>query len=357
MSLKTSGECQACGKRYQIPAGSQPRSFTCRDCGGQIVAAGAKPPPSPTRSGASRKPATPPAPPRRSAKGLSAGLNKHKQGRVLLMGGLGGAALVAIVALMWHFGGNTASSTGASSELTAAAANSGRQSDDPVDGPIASFRQKHPAANVAQSDQEADDEASAEEESISVDKNSDVASINEPDSGTSGGPTTSPSDTPRPNEAAPLATDKRGAGSTFALNTPDIFGKKFDLASLRGKVVLVDMWGTWCPPCRKEVPHLVQLKTKYGRKGLEIVGVNFERVAEPSAAIKLVRKARGELKINYRCVLGTDEIRNQVPDFRGYPTLLIVTRDGQVHSKLVGYHSYEQLEEIVTPLLADNSSK
>ena len=58
------------------------------------------------------------------------------------------------------------------------------------------------------------------------------------------------------------------------------------------------------------------------------------------------------MKINYRCVLGTDGIKGQVPDLRGYPTTLFLGRDGQVRVKLVGYHSYEQLEEIVTPLLA-----
>lgn len=151
---------------------------------------------------------------------------------------------------------------------------------------------------------------------------------------------------------------KDGAGPglfPFTFRLPDINGKQVDLKTLKGKVVIVDLWGTWCPPCRKEIPHFVRLKTRYGRDGLEIVGVNFERTNSRSEAVRLVRKTHSQLKMNYRCVLGTDEIESQVPDLRGFPTTLILDRSGEVRAKLVGYHSYEQLEEIVKPLLSSKA--
>jgi thiol-disulfide isomerase/thioredoxin len=157
------------------------------------------------------------------------------------------------------------------------------------------------------------------------------------------------------NPPNPTGVHREGAGFSFTFSEPDVFGKMLDLQSLRGKVVIVDLWGTWCPPCRKEIPHFVKLKNKYTRKGLEIVGVNFERVSDDDA-VKLVKKARVELKINYRCVIGTDAIQNQIPDLEGFPTTLLLNRAGKVHQMLVGYHSYEELEEIVKPLLDDASA-
>lgn len=158
------------------------------------------------------------------------------------------------------------------------------------------------------------------------------------------------------NPPDPTSANRDGAGFSFTFSEPDVFGKMLDLKSLRGKVVIVDLWGTWCPPCRKEIPHFVRLKNKYTRKGLEIVGVNFERVSDDDA-VKLVKKARVELKINYRCVIGTDAIQNQIPDLEGFPTTLLLDRAGKVHQMLVGYHSYDELEEIVKPLLDDASVK
>lgn len=285
----------------------------------------------------------------------------NKQRRPLfLAGGLAAVTLLVVVALVWQTAGKRTDSSGETPELAVDPTASGRQRDIGGNESAATAKQNRPAADVAHSGRDAAGVPSTDEDSPSATKDSEVASLTKPDSDSPAGEPASPSDTSGPGGGVPVAigTDGRGRGGfTFALNTPDINGKSFDLASLRGKVVLVDLWGTWCPPCRKEIPHLVRLKTKFARKGLEIVGVNFERVATSEAAIKLIRKSRGELKINYRCVLGTDDIRNQVPDFKGYPTMLILARNGQVHSKLVGYHPYEQLEEIVTPLLAEDSTQ
>jgi thiol-disulfide isomerase/thioredoxin len=271
---------------------------------------------------------------------------------------LAALVLLAVAAVVWQSGGNKADSIGGPADLAAVPAKSGAQPIVAANDRAAAVKQMRPTTDVAQLRQGAEDDSSADDDSPPAADNAELAALTNPNSGASAGATQSPAEMSGPDSSEPIATanDKHDGGFAFALKTSDIFGKTLDLASLRGKVVLVDLWGTWCPPCRKEIPHLVQLKTKFGRKGLEIVGVNFERVTSADAAIKLVRKARGELKINYRCVLGTDAIRNQIPDFRGYPTMLILARDGQVHSKLVGYHSYEQLEEIVTPLLAEKTT-
>ena len=57
---------------------------------------------------------------------------------------------------------------------------------------------------------------------------------------------------------------------------PDLAGKKVDLAELKGKVVLVDFWASWCGPCKEEMPVLEALHEKYAEEGLVIVGVNID---------------------------------------------------------------------------------
>ena len=76
----------------------------------------------------------------------------------------------------------------------------------------------------------------------------------------------------------------------FDFKLPSIEDKKVGLADFRGNVVIVDIWGTWCPPCRKEIPHLVELAKKDRERGLRIVGINYERETGEKA-VDLIREA------------------------------------------------------------------
>src|SRR5262249_19702585 len=144
-------------------------------------------------------------------------------------------------------------------------------------------------------------------------------------------PSTAPPPEPRVTsrrlpEEKPADNPPGGPGLfPFTFSLTDIDGKKLDLKALAGKVLIVDLWGTWCPPCRQEIPNFVRLKKTYGGDGLEIVGVNFERAAKSRRdAIWLVKRTHAQLRMNYRCALGTEEIEQQVPNLRGFPTTLIL---------------------------------
>lgn len=131
-----------------------------------------------------------------------------------------------------------------------------------------------------------------------------------------------------------------------------INGKTVRLHDLRGKVVLLDVWATWCPPCREEIPHLQQLHKKYGKRGLTVIGVSFaEGKAAPAAFAK-------QQKLTYT-IAYTDEKSARVVakelEISPIPTTYIVDRKGIIRSADVGFE--EQLaarfEDVVKKLLAE----
>ena len=141
----------------------------------------------------------------------------------------------------------------------------------------------------------------------------------------------------------------------FELNGTSVQGDDLSLNELRGKVLIVDIWGTWCPPCVGELPSFVKLQDKFGKDGFQMIGVNFERGVDEEQNLKSVQKAISNFELNYPCLLGDDSIRAQIPRFEGYPTTLFIGKDGAVRHMEVGAHPYEYLESIVKALLAEDA--
>lgn len=153
-------------------------------------------------------------------------------------------------------------------------------------------------------------------------------------------------------EAKVLFAEAKPFPFTFKLTTFD--GKPVSLDQFKGQVTIVDFWGTWCPPCREEIPHFIDLKKKYEKEGLAIVGINIED-GEPAEVNATIKEAVAEMGINYPCVVGNEKLVDTVPDFQGFPTTLFIDRTGKVRAKVTGYHSYYGLEAIVQKLLAEKA--
>jgi len=130
----------------------------------------------------------------------------------------------------------------------------------------------------------------------------------------------------------------------FELATPD--GQSVKLADFHGKPVIVDVWGTWCPPCKKEIPHFIELKTKYADK-LGLVGINYERVDDDEQAKQQISEFTAENNVNYPCVIGDEATMQKIPEFEGFPTTLFIDATGKVRLKAVGYHPLPKLEAIL----------
>ncbi len=144
-----------------------------------------------------------------------------------------------------------------------------------------------------------------------------------------------------------------GESFPFELTGTDITGSEISLTNLQGKVVIVDIWGTWCPPCRAEIPSFIKLQDKFSEQGFQMIGLNIEQQSSPEANLAGVVDYVKEMKINYPCILGERTTLAQVPSFNVYPTTLFFDKTGKVRLKAVGLHDYYYLEAVVTELLAE----
>lgn len=125
----------------------------------------------------------------------------------------------------------------------------------------------------------------------------------------------------------------------------DVHGKIFNLAELKGKVVLVDFWATWCPFCRQSIPDLKSLYSDYKDEGLEIIGVALEYDGG-----KALRKFVEEKNITYTVVVGNEKLAKEYSAY-GVPTRFLINRQGEIVEKFIGYQDKDVLEAAIKKLL------
>jgi len=135
-----------------------------------------------------------------------------------------------------------------------------------------------------------------------------------------------------------------------AFELTDLTGQKVSSATYAGKVVILDFWATWCPPCREEVPHFVELQKKYADQGLVIVGLSLDAGGAGDVA-----PFAKEHNINYPMLIGADDVAKAYGGINSIPTTFVIDRQGKVVQRFVGFTSPETFEETITPLLAATS--
>lgn len=126
----------------------------------------------------------------------------------------------------------------------------------------------------------------------------------------------------------------------------DLDGKPFHSSNLKGKVVILDFWATWCPSCRAEIPHFKSLYQQYHGQGLEIVGIALDR-----GGAKVVKPFVEDNGIDYPILIGNQKVTEDYGGIRGIPTTFVIDRQGRIIEKFVGYRDKETFESAIQKLL------
>jgi peroxiredoxin len=132
------------------------------------------------------------------------------------------------------------------------------------------------------------------------------------------------------------------------LVVPEVDGRTFDLSTLRGKVVIVNFWATWCAPCREEIPILEAFYRSHHGQGLEVIGLSMDRSREHEAVKKLMQS------VSYPVALASDAKVNGFGAARALPVTYVVDETGTVRARLTPDTplTEERLEDVVLPLLS-----
>jgi len=139
-------------------------------------------------------------------------------------------------------------------------------------------------------------------------------------------------------------TNNKQVAPNFSLKTAD--GTTIELAKLKGKVVVVNFWATWCPPCRAEIPDFIKIQEKYKSKGLVIVGVSLDQKGWTA-----VKPFAEKTKFNYPVVLGNEDMVNAYGGIEAIPTSFFIDKQGFIVDKQVGMLTNEAFEQKLKSLL------
>lgn len=150
--------------------------------------------------------------------------------------------------------------------------------------------------------------------------------------------------------AAPMAAlPKIGPAPKWSLK--DLEGKVVSSEELKGKVVVLDFWATWCPPCRAEIPGYVELQKQYGKDGLVIVGASADE-----AGPAVVKEFAAKMGINYKMLMADEAITTAFGGVEALPTTFLIDRNGQIRDRKIGMEHKAEYEQKILAVLGEKTS-
>jgi len=127
----------------------------------------------------------------------------------------------------------------------------------------------------------------------------------------------------------------------------DLRGRPLSSSGLRGKIVLIDFWATWCGPCKKEMPGYQRLLDRYGSQGFVVIGFKFETMPDTENPITFARK----MGVHYPLAVASDELKAKFGGIEGLPTTMIYDRQGMLRQKIIGFEYTDVIESEIKALL------
>jgi len=136
--------------------------------------------------------------------------------------------------------------------------------------------------------------------------------------------------------------------ANLSLTLQDIDGKPVKLSHYKGKVVLLDFWATWCPPCKLEIPWFMDLERKDKYRGFEVLGVAMD-----DNGWEDVKPFIAQMKINYRVIAGDDATSDKYGGVEDLPTTFLIDKQGKIAAIHIGLAGRKEFEDGVEELLRE----
>ncbi|MDH5649998.1 MAG: TlpA family protein disulfide reductase, partial [Gammaproteobacteria bacterium] len=135
---------------------------------------------------------------------------------------------------------------------------------------------------------------------------------------------------------------------------PDLEGAPQALSQWQGKLILLNFWATWCPPCREEMPVFIELQKRYRDRNLQIIGVAIDE-------IKAVAEYNESMAINYPILIGNDKVMDLMKDYGNpmgnLPYSVLISPDGEVFRSKLGAFTRSELDQLLSPYLATEKGR
>ena len=141
-----------------------------------------------------------------------------------------------------------------------------------------------------------------------------------------------------------------GRGKAPEWELKDVAGKAVKSSDFKGKVVILDFWATWCPPCRQEIPGFISLQKKYGKQNVVVIGISMDDGTE------VVKRFIDSNHINYPVVMGDEKVATAFEVNEGIPTTFVINPQGEIVSKHVGFTQESAFEKEIKPWLKAGSA-